>query len=139
MLKGSPSRGATSSRPRETRSYAWIPIRRPAPGWYSPASTPRSLRATGIPGAPRAYWQISGGRATAGDFAGFLSALLFAAQPVRALGRLSGKLQEGLAGAESIYGLLDEVPRVVDKPGAKPLAIEDGQITFENVKLLEKK
>ena len=80
-----------------------------------------------------AYWQISGGRATAGDFAGFLSALLFAAQPVRALGRLSGKLQEGLAGAESVYALLDDVPRVVDKAGAGPLVIKDGAITFENV------
>jgi ATP-binding cassette, subfamily B, bacterial MsbA len=80
-----------------------------------------------------AYWQISGGRATAGDFAGFLSALLFAAQPVRALGRLSGKLQEGRAGAESIYALLDEVPRVTDRPGAKPLLIKDGTITFDKV------
>jgi ATP-binding cassette, subfamily B, bacterial MsbA len=80
-----------------------------------------------------AYWQISGGRATPGDFAGFLSALLFAAQPLRALGRLSGKLQEGLAGAESVYALLDEVPRVIDKPGAKPLVIKDGAITFEKV------
>jgi ATP-binding cassette, subfamily B, bacterial MsbA len=80
-----------------------------------------------------AYWQITGGRATAGDFAGFLSALLFAAQPVRALGRLSGKLQEGRAGAESIYALLDEVPRVVDKSGAKPLVINNGAITFDNI------
>jgi ATP-binding cassette, subfamily B, bacterial MsbA len=80
-----------------------------------------------------AYWQISGGRATPGDFAGFLSALLLAAQPIRALGRLSGKIQEGLAGAESVYGLLDEIPRVVDKPDAKPLVIKDGTITFENV------
>jgi ATP-binding cassette, subfamily B, bacterial MsbA len=80
-----------------------------------------------------AYWQISGGRATPGDFAGFLSALLLAAQPIRALGRLSGKLQEGLAGAESVYALLDEIPRVVDKVGAKPLVVKDGTITFENV------
>jgi ATP-binding cassette, subfamily B, bacterial MsbA len=80
-----------------------------------------------------AYWQINGGRATPGDFAGFLSALLLAAQPVRALGRLSGKLQEGLAGAESVYALLDEVPRVVDKSDAEPLVIKNGAITFDNV------
>jgi ATP-binding cassette, subfamily B, bacterial MsbA len=80
-----------------------------------------------------AYWQISGGRATAGDFAGFLSALLFAAQPVRALGRLSGKIQEGLAGAESVYKLLDEVPRVVDQADAKPLVIGNGGIEFDKV------
>jgi ATP-binding cassette, subfamily B, bacterial MsbA len=80
-----------------------------------------------------AWWQISGGRATAGDFAGFIGALLLAAQPVRALGRLSGKIQEGLAGAESVYGLLDEVPRVIDTPDAKPLLIKDGAITFKGV------
>lgn len=80
-----------------------------------------------------AYWRISNGISTVGDFMGFVTALLMAAQPIRALGNLSGRVQEGLAAAESLYGLIDEKPKVVDRPGAKPLAISDGAISFENV------
>ncbi len=38
-----------------------------------------------------------------------------------------------MAAAESIYGVLDEKPKIVDKPGAKPLAIASGAIDFEGV------
>ncbi len=81
-----------------------------------------------------AYWRIATGISTVGDFMGFVTALLMAAQPIRALGGLSGKIQEGLAAAESIYGILDEKPKIVDRPGAKPLAITKAAIRFEDVK-----
>lgn len=80
-----------------------------------------------------AYLRISSGISTVGDFMGFVTALLMAAQPIRALGNLSGKVQEGLAAVESIYGLLDEEPRIVDAPGAKPIAVSTGAIAFKNV------
>ncbi len=80
-----------------------------------------------------AYWRISNGISTVGDFMGFVTALLMAAQPIRALGNLSGRVQEGLAAAESLYGLIDEKPKIVDRPGAKPLDIGDGAISFQNV------
>ncbi|MCH9806390.1 MAG: ABC transporter ATP-binding protein/permease [Alphaproteobacteria bacterium] len=80
-----------------------------------------------------AYWRISSGISTVGDFMGFLTALLMAAQPIRALGNLTGRIQEGLAAAESLYGLLDEKPEIVDKPGARPVSISKGAIDFRNV------
>jgi len=80
-----------------------------------------------------AYWRIVGGESTVGDFMGFVTALLMAAQPIRALGTLYGKIQEGLAGTENIYALLDEKATVVDRPGARPLSIANGTIRFENV------
>jgi subfamily B ATP-binding cassette protein MsbA len=80
-----------------------------------------------------AYWRIASGVSTVGDFMGFVTALLMAAQPIRALGNLSGKVQEGLAAAQSVYALLDEKPRIVDRPGAHPLAVTAGSIRFENV------
>ncbi len=80
-----------------------------------------------------AYWRIANGISTVGDFMGFVTALLMAAQPIRALGSLSGRINEGLAGVESFYALIDEKPRIVDRPGAKPLVITDGTIEFENV------
>ncbi|HZT47337.1 MAG TPA: ABC transporter ATP-binding protein [Hyphomicrobiaceae bacterium] len=80
-----------------------------------------------------AYWRIASGISTVGDFMGFVTALLMAAQPIRALGNLSGRVHEGLAAAERIYDLLDERPRVADRPGAGPLKITAGTIAFEAV------
>ena len=80
-----------------------------------------------------ATWRISSGVLTVGDFMGFVSALLLAAQSIRAVGSLPSKVQEGLAAAESFYALMDEKPRVIDKPGATPLAIGSGNIVFDHV------
>lgn len=80
-----------------------------------------------------AYLRIASGISTVGDFMGFVTALLMAAQPIRALGNLSGKVQEGLAAIESVYELLDEKPQIVDQPNAKPLVLESGAISFRNV------
>jgi ATP-binding cassette, subfamily B, bacterial MsbA len=77
--------------------------------------------------------RISNGISTVGDFMGFITALLMASQPIRALGNLTGRLQEGLAAAESYYGLLDELPTIADKPGARSLKISNGHIAFRNV------
>ncbi len=80
-----------------------------------------------------AYWRIANGISTVGDFMGFVTALLMAAQPIRALGNLAGRVQEGLAAAESLYGMLDEAPKIVDRPGAKPIQISQGAISFKDV------
>ncbi len=80
-----------------------------------------------------AYWRISSGSATMGDFVGFITALLLAAQPVRAMGNLSTKINEGLAGAESMYAVLDEKPAIVDRPGAVALQVTRGDIDFTDV------
>ena len=61
-----------------------------------------------------AYWRISHGISTEGDFMGFVTALLMAAQPIRALGNLSARVQEGLAAAERMYEVLDAKPMIVD-------------------------
>lgn len=80
-----------------------------------------------------ATWRISSGVLTVGDFMGFVSALLLAAQSIRAVGSLPAKIQEGLAAAESFYALMDEKPSVVDKPGAVALQIGAGTVQFEAV------
>jgi subfamily B ATP-binding cassette protein MsbA len=82
-----------------------------------------------------AYWRISSGVSTVGDFMGLTTALLMAAQPLRSLGSLTARIQEGLAAAESIYGVLDERPLIVDRSDAPPLRIGAGSIAFEGVSL----
>jgi subfamily B ATP-binding cassette protein MsbA len=80
-----------------------------------------------------AYWRIASGTSTVGDFMGFVSALLMASQPIRGLGNLSGRVQEGLGAAERIYELIDERPTIVDRPGARPIVVTTGTIRFERV------
>lgn len=80
-----------------------------------------------------AYLRISQGISSVGDFMGFVTALMMAAQPIKSLGNLTGRLQEGLAAAESFYGLIDELPSITDKTGAKTLAISKGEIAFRDV------
>lgn len=80
-----------------------------------------------------AYWRISTGQATVGDFMGLTAALLMAAQPLKAIGGLMTRVQEGLAGLDSIYTVLDEEPKTKDLPGARPLVLTKGEIIFDNV------
>ena len=82
-----------------------------------------------------AYWRIANGISTVGDFMGFITALLMASQPIRALGNLSARINEGLAAAESFYGLIDEKPLIVDRPGARPLALDRRRDPFRRRRL----
>jgi subfamily B ATP-binding cassette protein MsbA len=80
-----------------------------------------------------ATWRIASGISTVGDFMAFVTALVLAAQPTRSLGNISVRIQEGLAGAERFYEMLDEQPAVVDKPGAKALVPGNGSLRFDSV------
>jgi ATP-binding cassette subfamily B protein len=42
-------------------------------------------------------------------------------------------IQNAIAGAERIFGILDEKPAVVDKPGAKPMTEIKGKVEFNEV------
>jgi ATP-binding cassette, subfamily B, bacterial MsbA len=80
-----------------------------------------------------ASWRISSGIASVGDFMSFVTCLLLAANNIRAMSNLSNSLQEGIAGADRLYEVLDQKPSVVDHPAAKPLVITDGRIVFDKV------
>ena len=78
-------------------------------------------------------YQVIAGARTPGDFGGFIAALLLAYDPVRRLARLNANLQEGLAAAERVFAKLDIEPEIVDRPGAKALALESGCVRLDNV------
>lgn len=79
-------------------------------------------------------WRILEGRSTVGDFAGFVTALIIAAQPIRALGNLNAIIQEAAAALKRYFAVLDERPTIRDLPDAVPLRVSAGAITFENVR-----
>ncbi len=80
-----------------------------------------------------AAYRVSKGSSTVGDFTGFVSALLMAAQPIRGLGNLNSRVQEGLVGAERYYEVIDEVPSIASAPGAKSLVVSNAAIEFNRV------
>lgn len=78
-------------------------------------------------------WRLINGIDTLGAFTGFVTALVLAAQPVRAIGTLNSTLQEGLAAVQRVFDLLDEKPSITEKPDAAPLALSKGDVRLEDV------
>ncbi|HUJ98588.1 MAG TPA: ABC transporter ATP-binding protein, partial [Stellaceae bacterium] len=68
-----------------------------------------------------------------GAFFSFITALLLAYQPMKALASLNANLQEGLAAAQRIFTVLDVEPEIREAPDARPLAIAGGEIRFSGV------
>ncbi len=54
-------------------------------------------------------------------------------QPIQQIAVLWTNIQNAIAGAERIFGLLDEVPAVHDRPGAPDLAQIAGKVEFSHV------
>jgi len=77
-------------------------------------------------------WRSSQGRGTLGDFTAFVTALLLASQPLRALGNLNSALNEGLAGLERVFGIIDEPNGVADAPDAIALPAGHGRLVFDD-------
>ena len=74
------------------------------------------------------------GETTAGAFFAFFSAVGLAYQPLRTLGKVLPGLQDGLAAAERIFGLIDRMPAIADRPGAVELPRAAATIRFEGVR-----
>jgi len=70
---------------------------------------------------------------TTGQFMSFLVSLLLAYQPVKALGNLNISVQEGLAGAERIFLLLDTSEDKSEKHLESKNIILNGNIEFNNI------
>jgi len=72
---------------------------------------------------------------TTGQFMSFLVSLLLAYQPVKSLGNLNISIQEGVAGAQRIFMLLDTSKNLIEKkyPEKNNLKVREGQIEFKNV------
>ena len=54
-------------------------------------------------------------------------------QPIQQISVLWGNIQSAIAGAERIFGILDEKPAIVDKADAGEMAAIDGRVEFRNV------
>jgi subfamily B ATP-binding cassette protein MsbA len=80
-----------------------------------------------------AGWQNLHGHLTLNAFAGFLTALLLAQQPLRNLSQLWPTASAGIAAAHRIFDAIDARPRIVSRPGATALVPRGGAVTFRDV------
>ncbi|WAP71072.1 ABCB family ABC transporter ATP-binding protein/permease [Jiella pelagia] len=77
---------------------------------------------------------VRDGTQSLGDFV-FVNAMLMQLSiPLNFIGFVYREIRQGLTDIEEMFALLGINAEVVDKPGAKPLAVSDGAIRFENVR-----
>jgi subfamily B ATP-binding cassette protein MsbA len=70
---------------------------------------------------------------TVGDLIGIIGAVGVATPAARALGQFNTLAGEAQAALQRIFGLIDEPVEIRDKPGAKPIAVTQGRVAFDNV------
>lgn len=78
-------------------------------------------------------WRVIEGETTAGAFFSFITALLTAYRPMKALANANAHINEGLAGAQRLFSVLDTPPAMADKPDAVALRVDTGEIVFRDV------
>lgn len=78
-------------------------------------------------------WRVIQDTTTPGAFFSFITALLMAYRPMKALANLNAQIQEGLAGAERLFAILDEKPSLTESESAKPLVVTGGEIVFDRI------
>ena len=78
-------------------------------------------------------WQVIENAMTPGAFFAFITAMLLAYRPLKAIANLNASLQEGLAASQRVFDLLDTEPRIAQAPDARPLRLAGGALALEGV------
>ncbi|MEM7191474.1 MAG: ABC transporter ATP-binding protein [Pseudomonadota bacterium] len=73
------------------------------------------------------------GGTSLGHFMGFTTAALLIYGPLKSLATLQTQLQEGVAAASRVFGIIDRPSKLVEVPDAKPLELTQGEIEFRDI------
>lgn len=76
---------------------------------------------------------VQAGTMTIGDFVLINAITMQIFMPLNFLGFVYREIRGSLANIENMFSLLKRKPKIVDKPGATPLTVEKGKITFNDV------
>lgn len=77
--------------------------------------------------------RVIAGETTAGAFFSFITALMLAYRPMKALANMNTNLQEGLAAAARNFEILDIEPHIRDREGDPDLVVREGNVRLEGV------
>lgn len=78
-------------------------------------------------------YNVLAGNSTPGTFFSFLTAVLMLYEPVKRLTNVNNTINQGIAGAERVFSIIDLVPDIQDKPHAAELPPIDRGIEIDNV------
>jgi subfamily B ATP-binding cassette protein MsbA len=78
-------------------------------------------------------YQVIQGVSTPGTFFSFLAALILLYEPIKRLTNVNNTIQQGIAGAQRVFSIIDAVPEIRNKPGAIPLPAISKAIDIRNV------
>ncbi len=76
---------------------------------------------------------VTTGAHTIGDFVMINALMIQLSIPLNFLGFVYREIRQGLVDIETMFNLLDEPAEIKDRPGAKPLQVAKGAISFRNV------
>lgn len=77
--------------------------------------------------------EVLAGRLTAGDLVAFIFYAFFIARSVGGMSRLYGAFNTAAGASERIFDLIEAVPTIRDREGARRIGSIDGAVAFENV------
>jgi len=78
-------------------------------------------------------YNVVEGNSTPGTFFSFLAAVLMLYEPVKRLTNVNNTINQGIAGAERVFSIIDRVPDIKDKPDAIKLPPVSRDINIEKV------
>jgi len=78
-------------------------------------------------------YQVIQGHSTPGTFFSFLAALIMLYEPVKRLTNVNNTIQQGIAGAQRVFGVIDLVPEIRNHPDAGPLPLISREIEIRDV------
>lgn len=73
------------------------------------------------------------GNVTLGQFTAFMSAAMLIYQPLKSLATLQTAVQEGVAAASRVYGIIDHKAQLTEAENAAHLNLAEGEIFFDDV------
>ena len=78
-------------------------------------------------------YNVVQGNSTPGTFFSFIAALLMLYEPIKRLTNVNNTINQGIAGAERIFSIIDRLPDIEDKPDAVNLPPITQGIDIQNV------
>lgn len=79
-------------------------------------------------------YRIMHGSLTTGEFVTFLIAIVAAYRPMKNLANLNSRMQMGIMAIDRVFTVMENKPKIADKPEAKVFKAKKGQIKVKNAK-----
>lgn len=78
-------------------------------------------------------YNVVQGHSTPGTFFSFIAAMLMLYEPIKRLTNVNNTINQGIAGADRIFSIIDRAPDIEDRPGAVDLPPVSRGVDIENV------